>query len=104
MSISKVHPIRSQAIALDESKIERHPVKLESLEFSLDESKGFFLATLKVRGYDWRFGNVAKWDNKDVAEQEFQKMVEAVMRGHYKIDLYEGGKVEMNIRFLDAGF
>ena len=99
MSLSEVHPIRSQAIALDESRIKRHPAKLESLELALDESDGSFSATLKVNGYDWRFGNVANWDNRDVAEREFQRMVEAVAKGQYKIDLYEGGRVEMNIQY-----
>ena len=98
MSLSAVYPIKSQAIALDESKIERHPVKLESLELALDEADGFS-ATLKVKGYDWIFGNVATWDSRDVAEREFQKMVEAVAKGQYKIDLYEGGRIKMNIQY-----
>ena len=52
-----------------------------------------------MKGYDWRFGNVADWKDRDVAEREFQKMVEAVAKGQYKIDLYEGGRVEINIQY-----
>ncbi|MBI4983742.1 hypothetical protein HZC32_03800 [Candidatus Woesearchaeota archaeon] len=97
--LSIVHPIRSQAIALDESKIERHPAKLESLELALDESEGFFSATLKVEGYAWRYGNVKKWKNRETAEKEFARMLEAVAEGHYKVDLYEGGEVRVDIQY-----
>lgn len=99
MPLSGIYPIRSQPIALDKSKIERHPAKLKSLELALDESDGTFSATLKVKGYDWRRGNVATWDNRAVAEREFQKMVKAIAKGQYKIDLYEGRQVEMHIKY-----
>ena len=99
MSLSAVHPIKSEAIAIDESKIERHPAKLEGLELALDESDGTFFATLKVRGYVWSFGNVSQWDKNDVAKKEFKKMVEAVANGHYKIDLYEGKPVQIHIDY-----
>lgn len=96
---SIVYPIRSQTFALDESKIERRPAKLESLELVLDEAGGSFFATLKVGGADWEEGNIAEWEEKDTAVREFQKIVEAFAEGHYKINLYEGKPVEVNVKY-----
>jgi hypothetical protein len=84
-------------ISVDQTKVVKHPEKVERLELWLDNYSSIFTAYINVPG--WNMTPIKRWDSQAKAKAEFAKMVGAVKRGDYRLDLYEGGRVEVQVRY-----
>lgn len=91
------HILRKNKVALDSSRVIRHPIDLsKKVKLSLKGFNNDLAAILDIE--DFESVTVKVWLDYDKAEKEYAKMLEKIQKGEYELHVYDNGKIKLKLK------
>ena len=90
--------IDQENILPDQNKITRHQISISDMTLYLRKwEEGNIAAYLRFPEFNYNEYEIKRWHSREEAEREFPALVEKLRRGEYKIDIYDNGRVEVEL-------